>query len=465
MAGPVVDCPVMAAHTIDRARVRREAGATVRLALPLIVAQLSAMAPNAIDAILAGHFSAHVQAAVVTGTSIWVLALVLALGTMMSVSPTVSQLDGAQRRGEIGAIFHQALWIAWFLGAALWFGSRNATPLMTAFGVVPSLHDDVQAFLHAISWAAPALTTYFALRGLSEGLSMPMPSMYFSIGGLFVLAPLGYVLVYGKLGFPPMGARGTGIATAVAIWVEMIGFGIYVLTHRAYRDINLRQRLDWPRWSKIAPLLHIGVPMAITLLMEAGMFVAVALLIGRLGETVAASHQIALNVASMSFMVPLGLSMAITVRVGNAVGRNDPAGVRYAGFCGIGLVVAVQLVAVALMLGVPHGIAAIYSNNPAVIAMAAHLLLFAGMFQFSDGIQVASNSSLRGLKDTRVPMAITLVAYWVIGMPIGWYLGFPMGLGAPGMWIGLIAGLTAAAALLFGRFYRVARRASWTSAT
>jgi len=139
--------------------------------------------------------------------------------------------------------------------------------------------------------------------------------------------------------------------------------------------------------------------------------------------------------------------------------------VRYAGFCGIGLVIAVQLVAVALMLGLPHGIAAIYSNNPAVIAMAAQLLLFAGMFQFSDGIQVASNSALRGLKDTRVPMAITLVAYWMIGMPVGWYLGFPLGLGAPGMWIGLIAGLTAAAALLFGRFYRVARRARWTSAT
>jgi MATE family multidrug resistance protein len=433
----------------------------VRLALPLIVAQLSAMAPNTVDAMLAGHLSAHTQAAVVTGTSIWSLAIVCGLGMMMSVPPTVAQLDGANRRGEIGAIFHQALWIAWILGIGIWFAVRRAAPLMSLFGVVESMRPDVVAFLHAISWAAPALTTYFALRGLSEGLSMPVPSMIFSFGGLLVLAPLGYVLMYGKFGIPPMGARGTGIATAIVLWLEMIGFGIYVLKHRNYHALNLTHGFRRPHWAPIARLLHIGVPMAVTLLMEAGLFVAVALFIGRLGETVTASHQIALNVASLAFMIPLGLSMAITVRVGNAAGRADEAGVRYAGFCGIALVIVVQLLAITLMLGMPRFIAGLYSGNAQVIALASQLLLLAGLFQLSDGIQVASNSALRGLKDTRFPMVITMFAYWGVGMPVGWYLAFRADMGARGMWLGLVAGLSMAAVLLFTRFYRVAMHARW----
>lgn len=447
--------------SFDRARARREIGATVRLALPMVIAQLSAIGTNVVDAVLAGHLGAHTQASVVTGASIWSLAIVAGIGTMMSVPPTVAQLDGAGRRAEVGAIFHQALWVAWGLGILLWFAVRHAAPLMTVFGVVPTMRPDVEGFLHAISWAAPALTTYFALRGLSEGLSMPRPSMYFSFGGLLVLAPLGYVLMYGKLGFPPMGARGSGIATAIVLWLEMLGFGLYVLKHRNYRDLNLRGRLAAPRWAPIAQLLHIGVPMAVTLLMEAGLFVGVALLIGRLGETVTASHHVALNVASVAFMIPLGLSMAITVRVGNAAGRRDPLGVRYAGLSGIALVLVTQFVSSGIMLALPGPIARLYTGDPAVIAMAAQLLVLAGFFQFSDGIQVASNGALRGLKDTRVPMVITLFAYWGVGMPVGWWLAFPHGMGARGMWMGLIAGLSMAALLLFTRFWRSSASGRW----
>jgi MATE family multidrug resistance protein len=170
---------------------------------------------------------------------------------------------------------------------------------------------------------------------------------------------------------------------------------------------------------------------------------------------------VAINVASVFFMIPLGLAMAITVRVGNAVGRDDARGVRYAGFCGIGLALVTQLVSATLMLGLPHAIAGLYTGNPRVIALAAQLLVLAGLFQFSDGIQVASNGALRGLKDTRVPMAITLFAYWGVGMPVGWWLAFPHGLGARGMWMGLIAGLSVAAVLLFTRFWRSAWRHRW----
>jgi MATE family multidrug resistance protein len=313
-------------------------------------------------------------------------------------------------------------------------------------------------FLHAISWAGPALTSYFALRGLSEGLSMTRPSMYFSFGGLLVLAPLGYVLMYGKLGLPALGSLGSGIATAAVLWLEMLGFGWFVARHPAYRDLGLREGLAWPRPKMLLELLKIGGPMAVTLLAEGGLFVAVALAIATLGETVVASHQVALSVATVAFMVPLGLSMAITVRVGNAVGRGDARGVRYAGVCGIGLALCVQTVSSSLMLGIPHLLARLYTHDAAVIALAAQLMVLAGVFQFSDGIQVTSNGALRGLKDTRVPMVITLFAYWGVGMPVGWWLAFHQGMGARGMWMGLVAGLTMAALLLFARFWRSAWR-------
>jgi MATE family multidrug resistance protein len=192
-------------------------------------------------------------------------------------------------------------------------------------------------------------------------------------------------------------------------------------------------------------------------LIGAGLFVAVALVIGTLGTDVVAGHQVAINVSSVAFMVPLGLAMATTVRVGHAVGRGDGQGVRDAGIVGIGLTLCAQAVSSGLMLGLPHQIAGLYTDDAGVIALAAQLLVLAGVFQLSDGIQVAANGALRGLKDTRVPMFITLFAYWGMGMPIGWWLAFPQGMGARGMWIGLIAGLTVAAVLLSRRFWKLAR--------
>jgi len=445
----------------DRARVAHEIGATIRLALPLITAQLAAVGTNVVDAMLAGHYSAHVLGAVAVGASIWALAIVSGIGMMMAVPPSVSQLDGAGRRPEVGAVFRQALWLAVGVGILLFFGVRHAVPLIDLIGVAPGLRTDVVAFLHAISWGAPALTTYFALRGLSEGLSLTRPSMYFSLGGLAVLAPLGYVLMFGKFGLEPQGARGCGIATALVLWMEMLGFAFYISRHPNYRGLNLGERFDLPNLRRIGELMWVGLPMAVTLLAEGGLFVAVALALGTLGENVVASHQVALNIASFFFMIPLGLAMAITVRVGNAVGRGDARGVRYAGFCGIGLTLVTQVVSAGLMLTLPHVIASLYTRDATVIALATQLIVLAGIFQFSDGIQVASNGALRGLKDTRAPMAMTLFAYWVIGMPVGWWLAFRHGLGARGMWMGLVAGLSVAAVLLFTRFWRSSASERW----
>ncbi|HEY8587638.1 MAG TPA: MATE family efflux transporter [Rhodanobacter sp.] len=451
----------MSAFRPERARLLHEVRATVHLALPLICAQLAAIGSNVIDTVLAGHVSEHVLGAVAVGANIWSLAIVSGIGMMMAVPPSVAQLDGAGRRGEIGAVFRQSLWLALGVGMLLWFAVRHAGPLIAFIGVTPSLHHDVQRFLLAISWGAPALTCYFALRGLSEGLSLARPSMYFSLGGLVVLAPLGYVLMFGKLGIPPQGAHGCGVATAIVLWLELLAFGIYVAVRRHYQGLGLFDRFDWPDLRRIGQLVHIGLPMTVSLLAEAGLFVATALIIATLGESVIASHQVAINIASFFFMIPLGLAMAITVRVGNAVGRGDERGVRYAGFCGVGLTLITQVISAGLLLGLPHFIAALYTRDASVIALAAQLIMLAGLFQFSDGIQVAANGALRGLKDTRVPMVITLFAYWAVGMPVGWWLTFHHGMGARGMWIGLIAGLSVAAVMLFTRFWRSAWKQRW----
>lgn len=441
-----------------RPRLARELKEMLRLALPLVTGQLSAIGMNVIDAMLAGHLDAHTLGAVAVGTSVWSLALVAAIGVMLALPPSVAQLNGAGRFDRIGPLFRQALWLTGVLGVLLWIGVCFGGPLLVvAIGVDPRLVPDVTRFLHAISFGAPALALFFALRGLSEGFGLTRPTMYFSLLGLALLGPIGYVLMYGRLGFPALGAFGSGIATALVFSIEALAFLLYVATRSHYRKLQLFAHFERPNPAAIAELLRIGVPMGVSLFMEASLFVAVALAIGTLGTDVVASHQIAINVASVTFMVPLGIAMATTVRVGHAVGRGDAEGVRDAGLVGLLLTLSAQGVSALLMLTVPQHIAALYTADATVIALAAQLLVLAGLFQFSDGMQVAASGALRGLKDTRVPMLITTFAYWGVGMPVGWWLAFRLDYGARGMWMGLIAGLSMAAILLSTRFWRLAR--------
>lgn len=448
--------------SFDRRRLGRESADTLRLALPLIAGQLSGVGMTVIDTVLAGHLDAHTLGAVSVGANFWVLAYIAALGVTMALSPSVAQLNGAREHARIGVLFRQALWLAAFMGLLLFIAVRICVPHFLAWiGVDPSLRSDAAGFVRAVSWGAPALCGYFALRGASEGMGLTRPTMYFGLLGLLLLAPIGWALMYGRLGFAPYGAAGCGAATALVLWLQFFGLLAWLYWRPEYRRVQLFQRWDRPDWRAIGQLLRIGVPMGVAIFMEASLFAVVALILAGFGETTASSHQIALNVSAVCFMVPLGLALAITVRVGNAVGRDDARGVRYAGYAGILLCVATQFVSSALMLLLPTQIAGLYTSEPAVIVLAAQLLILAGLFQFSDGIQVASNGALRGLKDTRVPMLITVLAYWGVGMPVGWYLAFVRELGARGMWMGLIAGLSVAALLLFLRFYRMARASRW----
>ncbi|MGH9897305.1 MAG: MATE family efflux transporter [Pyrinomonadaceae bacterium] len=443
---------------LERELLKRELKATLRLALPLVFGQLASIGMNVIDALLAGHLNAHTLGAVAIGTGVWLLVIVVTMGVMMSLPPSIAQLHGAGRRTAIAPLFRQALWLALALGVLLGVGVYFGGALLIAkIGIDPNLVPDVIRFLHAIAFGAPALTVFFALRGLGEGIGLTRPTMYFSLLGLVLLAPIGYVLMYGAFGLSGLGARGSGIATAVVLWLQTIAFSVYVARSRRYRDLDLLAHFEKPDSRALRGLLHIGIPMSVSLLMEAGLFVAVALALGTLGTDVVASHQVAINFASVTFMVPLGIAMATTVRVGHAVGRGDGQGVRDAGLIGIGFALIAQSVSAGLMLLLPRQIASLYTHDAGVMALAAQLLVLAGIFQFSDGIQATANGALRGLKDTRVPMVITMFAYWGIGMPVGWWLAFTHGLGARGMWMGLIAGLSVAAVLLSRRFWKLTR--------
>lgn len=440
---------------------RRDAAATLRLAGPLIGGQLAYLGLSVIDTVMAGNLSAETLAAVAVGSSVWSSLNVFLLGVLMSVSAFVAQDDGEgteEARGRIAPFTRQALWVALALAAVSMILAASVRPVLTAVDISPHLIPTIIGYLRALTWGMPAWTLYLTLRFFSEGLGVTRPTLWIGLLGLPANVIANWVLMYGGLGMPALGAVGCGHATAVVWCLELVAMAVYVALHPRYREHALFGRFDGPRLTAIREILRVGVPVGIALLAEVGMFTAVALLMGSLGTVTVAGHQVALNFTALLFMIPLGISMAVTVRVANAVGRRDAEGVQRAGWVGVGLALVTQSLHALLMLTLPRPIAGLYTDDPAVIETAAGLLFFAALFQISDGFQISSSGALRGLKDTRVPMFVTGVAYWGIGIPTGLVLAFPLGWGAQGLWIGLITGLTAAAVPLCWRFAVVSRR-------
>ena len=435
-------------------RLGREMRVSLVLALPLVLGQLAAMLMSVVDSLLAGRYGVHTLAAVTVGSSIWNVALFVCVGVMLAVPPSVAQLNGAGRRGEIGPLWRQALWIALPLGlllaVAVWF----SPVLLDTIGIVEEVRPQATQFLRAIAAGAPALMVYIALRYLSEGLAWTPPTMVFGLAGLVVLAPLGYALMYGAGPLPELGARGLGLATAIVLWLQAAAFALYLWRSPRFADLGLFARWERPDFHQIRALLALGLPMGVSIFMEGSLFVATALLIGRIGAVDVAAHQIALNVASVCFMLPLGIAMATTVRVGHAAGAGDRPAMRRAAGAGFARGGLTQALAGAILVFGGATIAGWYTDDAAVAGLAVLLMLYAAVFQLPDGIQVLSAGALRGLKDTRVPMLITVFAYWGVGLPLGAWFGLHLGRGAPGLWIGLILGLSVAAVLLALRLWR-----------
>ena len=445
-------------HAPDTQRLGHEARATAVLAAPLVAGHLATGLIGFVDTVIAGHHGTLTLAAVAVGAALWALPMMLPMGTLMSLPPAVSQLDGSGRREEIGPLFRQGLWLALALGLLMFAFLSIVVFALGPMGIAAEVRPGARDFLHGIRWGAPALTLYLAMRYLSDGLHWTLPTMVLGFGGLLVLVPLGYVLTFGSFGLPEMGAGGLGIASAAMLWTQALAFAVYLATSRRFAALGLFSRFEWPRREPIAGLLRTGLPIGVTVAMEGGLFIVTALLIGRLGAVEVAAHQIALNVSALCFMIPFGLAEATTVRVGHALGRGSASAVRRAAMAGYMLALGTQAVSALLLLLGNDVVASVYTDDVAVATLAASLLLYAAAFQFPDGIQVVSAGALRGLGDTRVPMLLAALAYWGIGMPMGAGLGLYLGWGPEGMWTGLIGGLSVAALLMAMRFRRSSRR-------
>ncbi|MCW3148245.1 MATE family efflux transporter [Stutzerimonas stutzeri] len=443
-------------------RVQIELRTLFALALPMMIAQLANTAMGFVDTVMAGRVSAHDLAAVALGNSIWVPVFLLLTGVILATTPNVAQHFGAGRFERIGPLVRQALWMGGGLGGLCAIVMWNAEPVLHWMKVEPVLIDPSMAYLRAVACGFPAIGLYQVLRCYSDGLGHSRPSMVLGILGLLLNIPLNYIFIYGKLGAPALGGVGCGVATALVMLFMLLGMLFWVRRAAPYRSSQLFTHFERPNWPALRHLLSVGVPIGIAVFAEASIFSVIALLIGALGATVVAGHQIALNFTSLIFMIPLSLGMAVTVRVGQALGRNAPRDARFAAGVGMGTALVYACFSASSMLLFAEQIARIYTPDPAVIAVAASLFFYAALFQFSDVVQVTAAGALRGYQDTRMTMLFTLFAYWAIGLPIGYVLGLTDHLGTAsgpgGLWQGLIAGLSCAAVLLSIRLARSARR-------
>lgn len=434
-------------------RLKQESRVSFKLGLPIALGQLASMAMSIVDTLLAGQHGSITLAAVAIGSAIWSLSMLICIGLMMAIPPTVSQLNGAGKRDEIAPIWRQALWLAVFVGALLFAFMRWSPQLLVLMQIEETVRIPAAEFLHAVSWGAPGLALFFATRYLSEGLAWTQPTLVFGVAALILLVPIGYVMLFGYGPIPEMGAAGLGYATALIMWLEFIAFAVYLHKSVHFSDLGLLARFEWPKLTAIKQLLVLGVPMGIAIFMEGSLFVATALFIGKLGAVDVAAHQIALNVASASFMIPLGIALATTVRVGHAVGARDYSAVRWAMKAGLFLVLITQTLSAIMLIFAGNWISSLYTDDAAIASLASTLMVYAALFQYPDGIQALSGGALRGLKDTKIPMFITVFAYWAVGLSAGLFLGMNQGLRAPGFWLGLTIGLSVAAVLLFTRFW------------
>ena len=438
------------------AEVRR----TLQLAAPVMLGQLALFSMNFVDTVMSGRLPQKdiALAALGIGGALWSALMMFTIGILMAVQPNVAHLDGAGRRQEAGALTRQAGWIAVLIALPYWAICYYSESVLNLFGIDASIVPVSAGYLRAISWGAPGICFIFLFRFFSEGAGHTRPTMFYGIMGALLNIPLNYILMFGHFGVPPLGTIGCGYATAIVIWLQLLMLLVYLVKHHYYRTFDLFRKIDAPNWPEIRSLLKLGFPIAISISIEGSLFVAAALLIGRLGPLPSAAHLIAINFSALLFMIPLGMSSAVAVRVGNALGRNDPAAARYAGIIGLFIVACLQCFNMAVMILFPSLIVGIYTNDAMVGSLAVSLLVFAAIFQLPDGLQVCAAGALRGLKDTRVPMFYNLIAYWLVGMSLGYYLTFNKALGPAGMWIGMIAGLVIGAVLLTGRFMKLTRR-------
>ena len=440
-----------------------EARELLRLAVPMAATQLAQMVILATDTIMLGHFSNRALAAAALGNTIYFMCWLLGSGLPMAVSPVIAHVQGAHIAGtkqrdqrEVRIAVRMGLWSVALISLPLLAVLIFTRPILIALGQEPMLASDAATFMSGLAWGLPFAMAFQVLRSFSTALSRAVPPLVVMGAAVLWNAGFDYALIFGHFGFPKVGLYGAGLSSAssnIFSFVAMLAVCLAVPALKRYRILH--RLWQWHRQS-FAELFRLGLPIGITMVFEVALFNGAALAMGVIGLSSLAAHQIAITIPSLTFMIPLGIGLAATVRVGMAAGAGDAIATRRAGFTAIAMAALFMCCAALVLLLWPREIASLWlpdiPENADVLALAVSYLAVAAAFQLVDGIQVAASMSLRGLKDARGPMWLAGASYWLAGAPMCLILAFPLGLKGFGIWLGLAFGLLVAAVTLTTRF-------------
>ncbi|UNT60666.1 MATE family efflux transporter [Acinetobacter sp. ASP199] len=421
--------------------------------LPILVTQFSQAGLGLIDTIMAGHLSATDLAAIAVGVGLWIPVMLLFSGIMIATTPLVAEAYGARTPEKISTIARQSLWVALVLGVIAGLVLQILPLTLPLLGVPENLQPKAGLFLHAIGFGMPAVTMYAALRGYSEAIGYPRPVTAISLLALLALIPLNFIFMYGFGPIPALGSAGCGFATAILQWLMLITLATYILKNKAYQATQ-----PFTHWEKINTywlkrILKLGLPIGLAIFFEVSIFSTAAIVLSPLGETIVAAHQIAISITSQLFMIPMSLAIALTIRVGTYYGEKNWVAMRKVQWLGLATATVLAILTMLLLWFFKHEIVALYTSEMQVAQIAVYLVLFAIAYQLMDGWQISAAGCLRGMQDTKGPMWITMIAYWVIAFPVGVYLSRFTDMRAAGVWVGLIVGLSVACVLLLMRLY------------
>ncbi|MCT9980429.1 MATE family efflux transporter [Acinetobacter sp. I-MWF] len=428
--------------------------------LPILITQFAAAGFGLIDTIMAGHMSPEDLAAIAVGVGLWIPVMLLFSGIMIATTPLVAEANGARTPENIPSIVRQSLWVALLLGIIGMLVLQIIPLLLPLVGVPESLLPKASLFLHAIAFGMPAFTMYSTLRGYSEALGYPRPVTVISLVALVVQIPLNFIFMYGIGPIPHLGSAGCGFATALLQWIMFITISIYILKAKRYQatqPLNMFEKIDRVLIKRI---LKLGLPIGLAIFFEVSIFSTGAIVLSPLGEVTVAAHQIALSITSQLFMIPMSLALALTIRTGTYYGEKNWYAMRKVQKVGLMTSTLFACITMLLLLILRPQIVSVYTSDYNVSQAAIYLILFAIGYQLMDAWQVSAAGCLRGMQDTKGPMWITMLAYWIIAFPVGIYLARHTDMGAAGVWTGLIIGLTIACVLLLTRLYMNNKRLS-----
>jgi multidrug resistance protein, MATE family len=425
------------------------------LAYPVVLSQLGHILVSVADSIMVGRLGTVPLAAASLGNSIFTIVLVFGLGLSYSITPLVAAANGRNNTKRISLLLINGLVVSTTAGVLLFLISYLLSPLLYYLNQPVEVVKLTIPYLNILFFSMIPLMVFQGFRQVAEGLSLTRQSMYLSIIANVLNVVGNYALIYGKLGFPAIGMNGAAVSTLFSRVVMAALMAWFVHSSAVLKPYRLRWKQKYLSMRHMWRIVRLGLPISVQMIFEMGAFSFSAIMIGWLGAKELAAHQIAINVASLTYMMASGIGAAATIRVGHLFGQGKLAEMRAAGLSALVMAIIFMTATGLILVLVNELIPAFYIQDPEVIRLAAGLLIIAAIFQVSDGVQVVGLGCLRGLEDVKIPSMVSLLAYWVAGLPIGYLLCFQLGFGVHGIWTGLLIGLTVAALLLYFRFQKL----------